>query len=202
MFILSNKIDMSTKVDNILKWMLGILISWRKMIHLFAGGRSVLDTDFASLEGLKVFINFAWKKVPNEFIDILIWGDYFVGDFLKEDFNEKPSFKLVCLRGANGKARGWIDAAYEYPQYNFTLPWAILWLREQYSEEKILIHGLDGDGYDYYDGWNKTNVLFPDKPFDQVLSAIQRCYLQLDKLDKTNLYVQPGSAYKGFPEWQ
>ncbi len=159
-----------------------------------------MEVDFRRLDGLKVFINFAWQKIPNEFIDVLVWGDYFVGDILREQFEEKPKFKLVCLRGAAGKSRGWIDDAFEYPKYRFTLLWAILWLKEKYPNQQIKIYGLDGGDSDYYDGWNKGRAFFPDKPKKEVVEALERCYKELDNLkDRTKIYVAKESKYKGFP---
>ncbi len=167
------------------------------MINLFAGGRSVRDLDMSKIEGLKVFINFAFRHFKD--IDALIWGDDFVGSVLVDELKEKPPYKLVCHRGNAGKAHKWIDDVMDYEFGSFTLIWAIQWIRDNYPGEEITIYGLDGDGYDYYDGWvvkehpylNSKNKSMEDK-----LSSIRRCYAELDKIDKTGIHVPENSGYR------
>jgi hypothetical protein len=176
------------------------------MIHLFAGGTSIMKVNFKELEGLKVFINFAFKHYP-EHIDVLIWGDDFVGDSIIDDFEKKPPFKMVCHRGNGGFAarRGWIDEIFEYPKANFTLVWALYWIKEKYPNEQIIIYGLDGDGADYYDGWvikGQPQLHSENKPLEEKIKAIARCYKNLDEFEqRENIYVTKNSAYRGFPEW-
>lgn len=179
---------------------------WRKtLINLFAGGESVLKLDFNKIQGLKVFINWAFRHFDKE-IDILIWGDDFVGDGLYKYFNGiKPCFKMICHRGNGGLAAskgGWIDDIFQYPDYNFTISWAILYLKEKFPNEDIIIYGLDGEERyaDYYDGWNKGVPFHPSPPDIEKKDSIRRSYLNLDKLpDRDHLFVCEGSAYKGFP---
>lgn len=172
------------------------------MIHLFAGGRSVKDIDFGGLGGLKVFINWAFRHFDKE-IDVLIWGDDFVGNGVREHYKEKPKFKLVCYKRSEGLAKDWVDETFEYQRFSFTLLWAVLWLREKHPEKKIIIYGLDkGDGKDYYDGWNKGMAFHPTPSEIERVSTIERCYKQLDELtDRENIFTTKGSAYKGFTEY-
>ena len=171
------------------------------MINLFAGGRSVKDLDMSKIEGLKVFINFAFRHYKD--IDVLIWGDDFVGHILVDELKEKPPYKLVCHVGNAGKAYKWIDDIIDPLKGTFTLIWALQWIRKNYPNEEITIYGLDGDGYDYYDGWvckDHPYLNSENKEMKAKIEAIQRCYKELDQIeDRENIYVSKGSAYKGFP---
>ena len=173
------------------------------MVNLFAGGNSVLDIDLSKIEGLRVFINFAWKKIPHRFIDVLIWGDDFVGHVLADDLKEKPPYMLVCYKGNAGLANKWVDDVMDYDKGRFTLIWALRWIRENFPDEEITIYGLDGDGKDYYDGWAvRTHPYLnsENKEMRLKLEAIQRCYSELDAIeDRGGIFVAEGSAYRGFP---
>ena len=174
------------------------------LIHLFAGGESVKKIDMSKIEGLKVFINFAFLHFDDSVIDILIWGDDFVGKIFAETFKERPKYQIYCHRGNASLADKWINGVFQYPQYHFTLSWALMWLKENYPNEKIVIYGLDGGtGSDYYDGWNKGIAFHPTPPEIERIAAINRCYKNLDDFkDRENIYVAKGSAYKGFPAYE
>lgn len=160
-------------------------LRWKEIfsgqIHLFAGGRSVLDVDMSAIEGLKVFINFAFVKFTD--IDILIWGDGIVGDKLFEAFGTKPGYKLVCRKKHCGKSKDWIDECYDFPDGHFTLVWAIKWLRQKYPEKEIHIYGLDGDGVSYYDD------VIEQPPIWSRMDAIDRCYEELKQIPKEKIKI-------------
>lgn len=171
------------------------------MINLFAGGRSVTNIDISKIDGLKVFINFAFRHFKE--IDVLIWGDDFVGSVLFDELKDRPPYKLYCLIGNAGKASRWIDGVIEPKSGTFTLIWALQWIRDNYPNEEITIYGLDGDGYDYYDGWvvkDHPYLNSENKPMDEKIKAIKRCYSELDKIEnRENIFVPSGSGYRGFP---
>jgi len=159
------------------------------LINLYCGGRSSLK--HFDKEGLKVVLNFGFlHSVP----DILFWGDEIVGDRVFEYYKEKPNFKLVALRRNGGKAKDWVDEWYAYDFGVFTTVWALMWLRERYPNEKILVYGLDGDGISYYDG------VIEQPELRERIRRLNVCYSQLDQLPKDNVFnMNPNSPYKGFP---
>ena len=171
------------------------------MIHLFAGGKSALKHLNEPLDGLKVVINFGYRYCDN--FDYLIWGDVHCGHQVGKDHPyEAPPFKCVCSVRNEGLAKRWVSETFEYPYGCFTIVWAIMWLKEKFPDEEIIVYGLDGGYEDYYDDVTKTTTSL-QMPIERV-KIINRCYEQLDTLPcgKDGIYNgNPESAYKGFPTY-
>lgn len=167
------------------------------MIYLFAGGHSSLEKLNEDLDGLKVLINFGYEHCDD--YDILIWGDEIVGHKLVEYYTRKPNAELVCLMRHEGRAKEWVDDTFGYTFGVFTIVWALMYLRNRFPNDDIIVYGLDGGGKDFYD-----NPITNTVKEEERARRVEICYKQLDEMpiDKSRIFNgNPNSPYKGFEFW-
>jgi hypothetical protein len=192
----------------------------KQFISVFASGDSILKIPKEEIWKMKeksftIFLNYAPSNFTEKEMDLLMFSDKIVANFLEEKLTTKPTYKLYSRPQAfvdkkPAKIYGWLDYMFDNNADsifgNYTLTWLLQYLNAYFPNKTILVHGLDLVGLGkWYDNYTDADKKKRGLHYNQ-LAKLRECAEQINKFVlKENIFnCNLESKYDGLikKEWK